>query len=387
MRADNFQERIWAEVDLDALDFNFSQIKKLLKAETKVLAIVIANAYGHGVLTCAKALLDAGADYLGVATVDEAMELRQARINAPILILGHIPACEAETVVANSITPTVYTVELAEALSRAAVSMHKTLPVHIKVNTGMERIGFDADATSDMIAVCKMPGLKAEGLFTHLACADEADSDVVHMQYQRFMDVAGKLSAAGIEIPIRHVLNSAGVFEFPQYQLEMVRVGIILYGHYSSDLIHKEKAELRPVMSIKGRVTHVHTVPAGSGVSYGWSYRAEHDLVAATVPIGYADGYNRHLSNCAHMLAGGKRVPIIGKICMDQCMIDVSSVHTITVGDEITIIGSDGESVITADELAALADTISYEILCAIGRRIPRVYLRGGGAIDVLRLC
>ncbi len=383
MYAEDFEERAWAEIDLDALAFNFKQIKGLVAPETRVMAVVKANAYGHGAVMCAKTLLSAGADYLAVATLEEALELRQAEISAPILILGHTAAREAETLVHYDITPAVYTLEFARALSAAAVRLQKQAKIHVKVNTGMERIGFEAEDVEAMLTVCRLPGLAAEGLFTHLACADAEDSSGVHKQYQRFMGAADKLKAAGVAIPIRHILNSAGIFDFPAYQLDMVRPGIVLYGYYPSAFINQQRAALRPVLSLKARVVHLHTVPADAGVGYGWSYSAPAPITVATVPFGYADGYHRLLSNRAYMLAAGVRVPVIGKICMDQCMIDVTSVHTIHVGDEITIIGG-GEKAITAEELATLSDTISYEILCAIGKRIPRLYIKDDSVVRVL---
>lgn len=386
IHAEKSKERLWAEIDLEALRFNFHQVKRLLKSATRVLAVVKADAYGHGAVMCAKTLLAAGADYLGVATVGEALELRNAGISAAILILGPTSPDEADTLVRYDITPAVFSLEFAEALSAAAVRQKKQARLHLKLNTGMERIGFDPQAIDEMLSVCRLPGLFAEGIFTHLACADAADSSGVHTQYKRFIHAAEQLKEAGIAIPIRHILNSAGIFDFPEYQLEMVRPGIVLYGYYPSDYIQKERAELRPVLSLKTRVCHLHRIKKGHGVSYGWTYQPKEDILAATLPVGYADGYSRHLSNCGKMLAGSQTVPIIGKICMDQCMIDVTSVHTIHIGDEITVIGRTGEATVTADDLAKLADTISYEILCAIGKRVPRLYMDGGEVVGVLNV-
>ncbi len=384
MQGEAYKERVWAEVDLDALRFNFKQIKGMVSPSTRVLAVVKANAYGHGAVMCAQTLLSAGADYLAVATIEEALELRKADILAPILILGNTSVRFVDDLVENDITAAVYSNIFAQALSDAACRLNKQAKVHLKLNTGMERIGFGPEQVEEMARISRLPGLFIEGAFTHLACADEEDSSSVHTQYQRFIGAIEKLSDLGVQIPIRHILNSAGIFDFPEYQLDMVRPGIILYGYYPSDYIHKERAELRPVMSLKARVTHVHTLPKGAGISYGWTYRATEDVRVATVPIGYADGFSRLLSNRGHMLAGGKMAPIIGRICMDQCMIDISSGHTIDVGDEITIIGKAGEAAITADDLAAHIGTISYEILCAIGRRVPRLYVEGGDIVGVL---
>lgn len=371
----NDKSRTWAEIDLQALEFNFRQIKSLLKKSTRVMAVVKADAYGHGAVNCAKPLLDAGADYLAVATVAEAVELRQADIQAPILILGYSAPEQAATLIENHITATIYSLEMAKKLSCVAVEMNKKAKVHLKLNTGMERIGFPPEQIEEMCSVCRLPGLEVEGIFTHLACADCADSSSVHLQYERFNFAVEGLKSEGITIPLRHVLNSAGIFDFPEYQLEMVRPGIILYGYYPSDFIHTERAMLKPVLSLKSRVIHLHSVEQGNGIGYGWTYSAEKNMQVATVPVGYDDGYSRLLSNRAEMIVNGQKVPVVGRICMDQCMIDVTSVHTITVGDTVTVIGKEGEASITADDLANKTETISYEVLCDISKRVPRLYI------------
>ncbi|MBE7036232.1 MAG: alanine racemase [Ruminococcaceae bacterium] len=372
----NAKARTWAEIDLEALRFNFHQIKSLLQKSTRVMAVVKADAYGHGAVPCAETLLDAGADYLAVATLEEALELRRAKITAPILILGYTAPDQAEMMVKYHITATVYSQEMAEKLSVAAAENKTKAKIHLKINTGMERIGFMPEQTEEMLSVCRLPGLEPEGIFTHLACADCADSSSVHTQYQRFSFAVESLKREGITIPLRHVLNSAGIFDFPEYQLEMVRPGIILYGYYPSDYIHTERAKLKPVLSLKSRVIHLHSVEEGTGIGYGWTYEAQKPIQVATVPVGYADGYSRLLSNRAEMMIGGQKVPVIGRICMDQCMIDVTSVHTITVGDIITVIGKEGEASITADDLAKKTETISYEVLCDISKRVPRLYIK-----------
>ena len=375
MSIDIEQERSWAEVNLSALARNFMQMKQLVSKKTKVMAVVKANAYGHGAVPCARALVDAGADYLAVATIEEALELRAADISCPILILGHTAADRAEDLIAHDITATVYTKEQVASLSRIASKIGKRVRMHVKINTGMERIGFAPEEIEEISASCSMPGILAEGIFTHLACADEEDTTGVHTQYRTFSDVLYALEQKGITFSHRHILNSAGILDFPEYQLDMVRAGIALYGYYPSQYVQKEKAALEPVMSVKTRITHLHKVAKDAGISYGWTYHAPKDSMLATVPIGYADGYFRAFSNCAHMLASGEPVPVTGRICMDQCMIDVSSVNTISVGDEIVIIGKQGNAQITADDLAELIGTIPYEILCATGKRLPRLYV------------
>ncbi len=376
--------RTWAEINLNALEHNIKQIKGLLCPTTKVLAVVKSNAYGHGAVTCAHALLDAGADYLAVATVEEAVELRHADIAAPILILGYIPWQQAELLISYNLTATVYSVSFAKALSEAATAQNKSCRIHIKVNTGMERLGFEPDELDKIQSVCQMSGLNVEGIFSHLACADEEDSSGVHLQYDKFIKIIDALKELGISIPLKHILNSAGIIDFPEYQLDMVRPGIILYGYYPSSFIHTERLTLLPVLTLKSKIIHLHTAKAGAKVSYGWTYTTQKDTLIATVPIGYADGYSRHLSGAAYMLINGKKAPILGRICMDQCMIDASSVNTTNVGDEVIIIGKQGEEEITADTLARLSHTIPYEILCAIGRRVPRLYMKDGGIVGVL---
>ncbi|MBE7010926.1 MAG: alanine racemase [Ruminococcaceae bacterium] len=383
MTTEEKQTRAWAEVDVSALVHNFKELKALVPSGTKMLATVKANAYGHGATVCAKELLAAGADYLAVATADEALSLRSDGIMAPILILGHTANERMEALIEQDITMAIFSLEQAKILSLAAQKLQKTAQVHIKINTGMERIGFSPEQVAEISACCKQPGLLAEGIFTHLACADAEDSSSVHKQYERFMGVIQELGQAGITFPLRHILNSAGMFDFPEYALDMVRAGISLYGYYPSRYVKKERAKLIPVMSIKAKVTHLHKVAAGTGISYGWTYAAPEDRLIATVPIGYADGYFRLYSNRATMLAQEKPVPVVGRICMDQCMIDVSSVNTINVGDEIIIMGKRGDAQITADDLAELIGTISYEILCATGERLPRVYINSGNS-DVL---
>ncbi|MBQ4517044.1 MAG: alanine racemase [Clostridia bacterium] len=372
----NAKARLWAEVDLQALQFNFQQIKSLVQKGTRVMAVVKADAYGHGAVPCAKALLETGADYLAVATTEEAVELRQAHISAPILILGYTAPEHAATLIEHQITATVYSVAMAEKISAVADEMNKKAKVHLKLNTGMERIGFEPEQTEEMLAVCRLSGLEVEGIFTHLACADCADSSSVHTQYERFNGAVEALKQEGITIPLRHIANSAGIFDFADYHLDMVRAGIVLYGYYPSDYIHTERALLKPVLSLKSRVIHLHTAEEGRGISYGWTYTAGSSMQVATVPVGYADGYSRFLSNKAEMIVNGQKVPVIGRICMDQCMIDVTSVHTITVGDIVTVIGKEGEASVTADDLAEKAETISYEVLCDISKRVPRLYIK-----------
>lgn len=379
--------RAWAEVNLDAIAHNVRAIKALLEPKTRLLGVVKADGYGHGFREVAKTLLQNGADALGVATIDEAMQLRARKIEAPILILGHTPDNRAQDLVEHEITPTVFNFSLAKAVSDVAVKTGKQAKIHISLDTGMSRIGFNTtdDDVETILSIHKLPHVEIEGMFTHFAKADEKDRSYTDMQFARFMDMAGRLEERGLVIPIKHVCNSAGVMEFPEYQLDMVRPGIILYGHYPSEDVDKSKLDLIPAMELKAVITHLNTKEKGVKVSYGGTYQTYKDFTKiATIPIGYADGYLRNLSNNADMIAGGRRVPVIGRICMDQCMIDVTSVNNINVGDEVIIFGKRGDEEITVTELAALMGTINYEILCVIGKRIPRVYLKDGKIVNVL---
>ncbi len=379
--------RAWAEVNLDAIAHNVRAIRKLLKPETRLLGVVKADGYGHGFREVAKTLLQNGADSLGVATIDEAMQLRARNIKAPILILGHTPDSRAQDLVEHEITPTVFHYSLAKAVSCAAVKAGKLAKIHISLDTGMSRIGFNTtdEDVETILSIHKLSNVEIEGLFTHFAKADEKDHAYTDMQFARFMDMADRLEARGLSIPVKHVCNSAGVMEFPQYQLDMVRPGIILYGQYPSEDVDKSKLDLIPAMELKAVITHISTKEKGVRVSYGGTYKTYKDFTKiATIPIGYADGYLRNFSNNADMIAGGQRVPVIGRICMDQCMIDVTSVNNINVGDEVIIFGKRGEEEISVTELASLLGTINYEILCVIGKRIPRVYLKDGKIVNVL---
>ncbi len=379
--------RAWAEVNLDAIAHNVREIKKLLSNKTKFLGVVKADGYGHGFREVAKTLLQNGADALAVATIDEAMQLRARNIDAPILVLGHTPDMRAQDLVEHDITPTVFNYSLAKAVSDEALRAGKQAKIHISIDTGMSRIGFGTttDDVEKIMSIYRLPNIEIEGMFTHFAKADETDRSYTDMQFEKFMDMTGRLEERGLKIPIKHVCNSAGVMEFPEYHLDMVRPGIVIYGHYPSEEVDKTKLDLKPAMELKAVITHLSEKEKGTRVSYGGTYQTHKELTKiATVPIGYADGYLRSLSNNADMIAGGKRVPVIGRICMDQCMIDVTSVNNIAVGDEVIIFGKRGDEEITVTELAANMGTINYEILCVIGRRIPRVYLKDGKIVNVL---
>ncbi len=381
------ENRTWAEINLDALAHNMREIRRITNPDAQIMAVVKADAYGHGVKECSGALLENGADRLGIATLYEGIELRRLYPDVPILILGSSMESEAEELVKYDITPNVYTYSMAKAMSDAGVKLNKTVKVHIKLDTGMTRIGFyvnDSDNSNviDEIAeISKLPMLEIEGIFSHFSTSDEADREYTHLQFKRFMSVCDELSARGINIPIKHICNSAGIIMYPEYHLDMVRPGVILYGMYPSDDVDKTRLDLKYVMSLKSAVTCVKDIEPGRGVSYGKEYIADGAARLATVPVGYADGYFRQLAKKAKIAIGGKLFPIAGRICMDQCMIDVTGVNNIKRGDEALIFG---DGAVTVDDIAKWMDTINYEIVCMLSRRIPRVYKSGGNTISVV---
>ncbi len=342
------------------------------------MAVVKANAYGHGAVAVAAAALGAGAARLGVACVDEAVQLRAAGIGAPILVLGHTPPHESAAVVAQGVTATVDSLELADALSGECQRLGRRSPVHIEVDTGMSRFGLSpADAVTMGRAVRVREGLELEGLYTHFATADEADKGFTRRQFDALLWVAEQLGS----VPVRHAGNSAAVLDLPEMALEMVRPGISLYGIYPSDAVARAQ-DLRPVLSLRARVARVHWLQPGQAVSYGRTWVAERATRIALVPCGYADGLRRGLSNRGSLLVRGRRVPIRGRVCMDSCMVDVTGVPDVAVGDEVTIIGSDGDAVLPVEELAAMEGTIPYEILCGISARVPRLFLHDGQIVS-----
>lgn len=370
--------RTWAEIDIDALKYNFNGIKKLLKPKTKIMSVVKADAYGHGYKECCKALLECGTDAFAVATLSEAKQVRRIYPDIPILILGAVQKEDIKELIRYDIIPSVSDEDICETLSAEAQKTGKTVKIHIKADTGMSRLGFVAGAqgTADRILkISKLPNIVIDGIFSHFACADEKEPEYTHMQFNRFMALIEELEQKGVKIPTKHIANSAAIMMYPQMQLDMVRPGIILYGYYPSDEVDKTRLSLKPVMTVKSRITLVKETEKGVGVSYGREYITDKNTKIATVPIGYGDGYLRSLAKKAKMEHGGELFDVIGRICMDQCMIDVTSVNNIDIGDEVIVFGN---GKITADSIAKWLGTISYEVLCLVARRVPRVYLKGG---------
>ncbi len=377
--------RTWAEIDLDALKSNIENIRKITDKKSMIMAVVKADAYGHGAVNIAKHLLKNGADRLAVADLDEAVELRRAGIDAPILILGASFDEDCEMLVKYDITPAVFLYDFAKKLSDAAKKLGKTAKVHIKIDTGMSRIGYvsgvdDEAVTEEILRISNLPNIFIEGIFSHFATSDEKDSEYTKKQFSEFMAVCDLLKKKGLDIPIRHIANSAAIMMYPETHLEMVRAGIILYGFYPSEEVNKDKLALERVMTLKSRITLIKEIK-DRGVSYGKTYIARRNTKVATVPVGYADGYTRLLNNKAKIAVNGEPVDVIGRICMDQCMIDVTNVHNINIGDEVIIFGKE---VVTADEIAESLGTINYEIVCMLSRRIPRVYICEGKVVSTV---
>ena len=375
--------RTWCDISLDNLEHNVNQIKSKLNNNTKLCAIVKANAYGHGVEDVASHLVKQGVDYFAVAFIDEAMELREYGFTQPILILGNTPKDTVEKVVEYNITAAVYDVETAKAISAEAQKQNKIAKVHIKVDTGMGRIGFVSNEQSigEILDVSKLPNIEIEGIFTHFACSDDADEEMTLRQFDKFMYVVQELENNGVVIPVKHCCNSAAIIKYPDMHLDMVRAGVILYGMYPSDIDYD--IDLKPLMSFKSTVINVKTMQPGDTISYGATYKVEKPIKVATVAVGYADGYSRLLSNKGRVLVNGCFANILGRICMDQCMIDVTNVHNISIGDEVILFGADKNENLPVEELAVKLGTINYEIPCVINNRVPRCYVKNNRRIKI----
>ena len=375
--SDNIFDRSCVEIDLDALKHNFEEIKKAVTPGTDILAVVKADAYGHGALETAKTLIDGGAAGLCLATIDEAVELRKHGITVPMMTLGFTDSSRFEDAVRYDVEQSVYSLDIAKALSDEAVKQGKTCRIHIKLDTGMGRIGFKTDGTEtdDIVRACTLPGIEPYGVFSHFAAADTDDDEYTNQQFGLFMKQIEELEQKGIHFTKRHICNSAGILRFPGMHLDMVRAGIILYGLMPPGCpAPVVDIDLKPVMNWYAKVIHVKTVPVGATISYGRHFTAERPTEVTTVGIGYADGLSRKLSNGFELVIGGKKCPIIGNICMDMCMVDTTDLEIRpAVGDKVTVFGSER----SADELAEALGTINYEITCDVGKRVRRLYVGG----------
>ena len=379
---------VWAEIDLKAIAQNVRALRRITNSEARLMAVVKANAYGHGVIEVARRALESGADVLGVARLNEGIELRKAGFDAPTLIFGYTPPALAKKLIEFDLTQTVWSYQTAAALA-AALSASKALNVHLKVDSGMGRLGLlpdccrppalDANSTAKALgeveAIASLAGLHLEGVYTHFAAADSADKSYTRKQFEIFAQFLDEIRKAGLDIPVCHAANSAAIIDMPETHLDMVRAGISIYGLYPSDEVDKDRIALQPAMALKSRVVHLKKVPAGFKVSYGMTHETSKPTTIASVPVGYADGFSWLLSSRGHMLVGGRRAPIVGRVCMDTTMLDVGHVPGIDLEDEVVIFGRQQDASITADEIAASLDTINYEIVSSLTARIPRVYL------------
>ena len=363
-----------ALIDLDALSHNFREVVRR-SGGRKVLAVVKAQAYGHGAIRVSQHLLGLGADMLGVALVEEGRELRKAGIGAPVLVMGAVYPEQAEAIVRWDLTPLVYSRAGAVALADAAMKMGKDVTVHVKVDTGMGRIGLPPeDAGSFIEEIVKLEGLRLQGIMTHFADADLRDKQFAERQMQRFEGLMHVLDEKGIPLPVRHAANSAAVLDYERALFTIVRPGLMLYG-YSPLEGERQDVDLRPVLSLVTRIAFLKRTPAGIPISYGRTFVTKRESLIATIPVGYADGYRRGLSNCGEAIVRGLRVPVAGRVCMDMTMLDVTDVPGVCEGDEVALIGAQGSERITADDIAAKTGTISYEVLCGISSRVLRVYI------------
>lgn len=366
---------------MDAIEHNFEEMRRNIAPDTKMIAVIKANAYGHGAVQIAHMVEKY--DYIwgfATATAEEALELRKAGITRPILILGVVFEEFYPELIKNELRPAVCEFEEAEGLSREAVRQGKTAHIHLALDTGMTRIGFAdiPESVEEIRKIAKLPNIEIEGMFTHFARADEYDRNPAMVQLERYLKFADLLEEAGVHLPVRHCSNSAGIIRIPEANLNIVRAGITIYGIYPSAEVEKDVVKLTPAMELKSHVTYVKDVMPGTAISYGGTFVADRPLRVATIPVGYADGYPRQLSNKGWVLIHGKKAPILGRICMDQFMVDVTEIPEVSKGSEVTLIGKDGEASISMDEMGDLCGRFSYEFACDISSRVPRIYIKDG---------
>ena len=381
---ENYSKRAWAEIDLDAVDYNYKMIKSKLKPQTKILCVLKADAYGHGAPFLYKEYEKLGADWFGVSSIDEAIQLRKSGATLPILIFGYTPPEMVKELAHFNISQSLFSKNYAYKLIEVCKKENVKIKVHIKLDTGMSRIGFFCqtsegidNSVQEIAELSEASELDFEGIFTHFSVADNItdEKEYTLKQFDSFMKVIDLLKHKGVEFSLKHCCNSGGIVSFPQMHLDMVRAGLVLYGLYPSKEI-KQKLDLRPVMRLKSVISQIKTVPQGTSIGYGRTFVTDKDKKIATVPLGYADGYSTSFSNKAQMMVCGKRASILGKVCMDQLMLDVSDIEEATENSEVIVFGSEKDEV-TVDELSKIAKNINYEMICLIGKRVPRIYYRG----------
>ena len=370
--------RTQAKIDLDAVEYNYNNTRAKLPQGCKLLGVIKADAYGHGAVELAR-FLENKCDFFGVACIEEAVELKKAGIKTPILILGYVAPAFYDLVVKYDIRIPVFSYDTAKALSDEAVNQGKTVPFHFCIDTGMSRIGFQVNEESADICkqICTLPNIEAEGLFSHFATADETDLTKALAQREKYKAFVEMLENRGIQIPIKHLNNSAGIMNFDEY-FDMCRMGIILYGLYPSEEVDKSLLDIKPVMSWLTHISHIKTLEAGREVSYGGTFKTTEPRVIATIPVGYADGYPRCLSNKGRVIINGQYAPIVGRVCMDQFMVDVTDVDGAELDSIVTLVGKDGDAELSMEEVSNAAYSFNYELPCRVARRVPRTYYKDG---------
>lgn len=374
------------EINLDNIEHNFNEIKRIVNDKTIIMPVIKANAYGHGSVVLAKKYLQIGAARFAVSILDEAIELRRENINVPILMLNYTSPTRYEEVLLYDLIQTIYKYEDAKKLSQKAMGLGKTAKIHIKIDTGMGRLGFLStdESIDEILKISTLPNISIEGIFTHFAKADEKDKTETIEQFNKFMHMVNQLEQRGLSIELKHVSNSAAIIDISEYNLDLARPGIILYGLYPSDEVNKNRINLRPAMTLKSIISNIKNVPTNTGISYGHKFITKKPSKIATVPIGYADGYTRLLSNKGKVFVNGQLANVVGNICMDQLMIDVTEIQNVNIGDEVVLFGDKEEGYPHVDEIAKSIGTINYEITCMINRRVPRVYIENGKIIEIV---
>ena len=377
----NTKNRVYATVNLDAIVKNLENMKKNIQEDTKIIAVLKADGDGHSAVPISKHIEPL--PYLwgiAVATVEEGMILRKNGITKPILILGYTFSDDYDTIIEQEMRPAVFTLKMARELSKAAVRLKKPAKIHIKIDTGMSRIGYRnlEQAVPEILEISALDGIEIEGIFTHFARADETDPAPAYQQMETFEQFIHALEEKGLSISVKHCSNSAGILRMKEANMNVVRAGIILYGLYPSDEVEKDLVPLEPAMELKSHIVYIKTLEPGVAVSYGGTYVTSRPTRVATIPVGYADGYCRGLSNKGFVLIHGKKAPILGRICMDQFMVDVTDIMPVAMGDEVTLIGTDGAEKITMEQLGDLSGRFNYELACDISKRVPRAFVKNG---------
>jgi len=373
----------YVQINMDNLVHNFNEIKRNINPDTMIMPVIKANGYGHGSVELGKLYKKIGADRLAVSLLNEGIELRRAGIQGPLMILNYTPHYQLDKVVANDLIQSIYRYEDAKKLSDIAMEMGKNVKIHVKIDSGMGRVGFlpNQESLNEILKISKLNNMEIEGIFTHFAKADEKDKAFTKLQFKRYMRMVTSLEDMGLTIPVKHVSNSAAIIDHPEYNLNLVRPGIMLYGYYPSFDVDMTKIILKPAMTLKAVISNVKVVEKDTGISYGHIYHTVKKSKIATVPIGYADGFSRLLSKKAQAWVNGKVVPVVGRICMDQLMLDVTIINEIKPGDEVVFFGEGIEGYPSVDEVSAKLETINYELICMMGRRLPRVYTKDGKII------